>query len=94
MHKYVYFIVIMALLLTAPLSFTGDKCPDFRPDVELQQTTPQTKTVAANTRKLAFVVAVISELPEAEKIPSISTAKFPSKTVHQETIHDRAPPQV
>lgn len=25
-------LIITALVLTAPLSFTGDRCPDFKPD--------------------------------------------------------------
>ena len=37
MLKYFTRILIFTLILTAPLSFTGDKCPDFKPASEIRQ---------------------------------------------------------
>ena len=37
MLKYFSRILIFTLILTAPLSFTGDKCPDFKPASDIRQ---------------------------------------------------------
>jgi len=92
MRKYYCFIVILALILTAPLSFTGDKCPDFKPDVEIQQVTTIKKNIPTNIRKLAVAIAAVMELSEPAAPVQTHSLKTVITSTETTIFHDRAPP--
>lgn len=96
MLKYFSRLLIFSLILTAPLSFTGDKCPDFKPASDLRQC--QQKIAAAvivNSRlvkKACFadtpcVIEIVKQLtPEFHFSPVNACLNLP--------LHERAPPVI
>ena len=87
-------IVIFTMILTAPLSYTGDKCPDFRPDFRSQPQIQESRRVAINR---ATAVQTPPQPPVQSIIASITCpVLLPAvqfKSVPLLPLHGRAPPQ-
>lgn len=94
MYKYVYLVVILALLFTAPLSFTGDQCPDFKPDVELHETTPPKKTLAAHCKAIAVAAALLADYTETVATYVAPAQNTPANITLSSSLHGRASPQI
>lgn len=94
MLRYFSRMLIFTLLLTSPLSFTGDKCPDFAPVFEVREVCAQleaTKTVFPRA-----VVTPQSAISVGTSPLSLPIAIAPDTTcdihTHHSPHHDRAPP--
>lgn len=53
MKKYLVNLIILALMLTTPLSCTGDSCPDFRPDCSRNKYIEEAIAVSVSQRRIA-----------------------------------------
>ena len=94
MIRFLTQLVIFTMILTAPLSYTGDRCPDFRPDFEVQ--------IRINGSEQAIAVRSQSTAahPAATALPTPEHSVSPASPVvslyvsaDPHTLHDRAPPR-
>lgn len=94
MLKYFSRILIFTLLLTAPLSFTGDKCPDFKPFCDIKQSQKQ-KPAAVIVQKRSVVVSChltgLISLYTAPQAP-LPGVLLPTRSFFCLLLHERAPP--
>jgi len=87
-------ILIFTLILTAPLSFTGEKCPDFKPVSEISQC-QQGNTRIAIVKKQNFTTKYFTDSPLAFEITVSPSPAFTANPVNPRfnpTLHERAPP--
>lgn len=94
MPRYITRLLIFTLLLTAPLSYAGDVCPDFKPVSELREQCEERAAVAVAPKQstvppsapvsLSAGRRCISFPPPAASASSLDALKL--------TLHDRAPP--
>jgi|APHig6443717497_1056834.scaffolds.fasta_scaffold25733_2 hypothetical protein len=87
-------IVIFTMILTAPLSYTGDKCPDFRPDFRSQ---PQIQESCLTS---VLQVRITQPIDPPDHQPLINSTAHPHSqhTAHPKTsplftLHGRSPPR-
>ncbi|MGB4599153.1 MAG: hypothetical protein WBI04_04165 [Trichlorobacter sp.] len=94
MSRFLTQLVIFTMILTAPLSYTGDRCPDFRPDFEVQvRINASEQATAVRSQSIASHPAATA-LPSPERsvlLPSPVVSLYVSAHLH--TLHDRAPPR-
>ena len=87
-------ILMFTLILTAPLSFTGEVCPDFKPACSIEE---------GRGSKAASVIAhrrIVTAGPDVLAAVTVeNTATFPVTAVfvpaccfHNVPLHERAPP--
>jgi len=87
-------IVIFTMILTAPLSYTGDKCPDFRPDFRTQ---PQIhESFLTSTQQVR--TAKPTSPPNHQPLITANVKSYSLNTAHPKTaplftLHGRSPPQ-
>jgi len=84
-------LLICFLALTAPLSFTVNTCPDFKPVCEMLHTTATGRTITVGHRQQVVTISsgtlfgrVVQEFSSTEKTPS------PART--DTILQGRAPP--
>lgn len=97
MKHFLAFIIIWALVLTAPFSFSGDNCPDFRPDCS---------SLSQNCMKgHAAVVQLRADAAQNEPLLTpcavVITRSFPDSYIidpsfpfRRSPLHGRAPPHL
>jgi len=94
MIRHINYILILTLFLTAPLSFAGDTCPDFKPPTEIRETC-EGKAAAAVVQKKTVVTPLLFDSlqsgaestpypPSPQSVSSLDCLKL--------ILHDRAPP--
>jgi hypothetical protein len=89
-------ILIFTLMLTAPLSFTGDKCPDFKPASDLRQC-QQGKAAIVIVKKQFVTTVRFTDTPYTIANDSPLTPAFhftPISTCLNLPLHERAPPRL
>lgn len=94
MLKYFSRILIFTLILTAPLSFTGDKCPDFKPASDLREFQPGRAAAVIATRKIVTTPSFSADPFRIEKSSPL-TPEFHFKPTNASLslpLHERAPP--
>lgn len=94
MLRYFSRILIFTLILTAPLSFTGDSCPDFKPNCELQRTTKlKSAAVVVQKRSATFThhapTPLVFENTVTQHPPIQLTFDLDANS---SPLHERAPP--
>ena len=93
MLRFLARIVIFTMILTAPLSYTGDKCPDFRPDFKTQTQIQESRRVSINRSTAVHPPPnpVTQTIHTSTTRPVlISTTQFESLSLLP--LHGRAPP--
>ena len=96
MLKYFTRILIFTLILTAPLSFTGDKCPDFKPASDIRQS-QQSRAAVVIVKKQYVTTACVTETPFIIENDSQLTPAFhfnPINSCLSLPLHERAPPLI
>lgn len=94
MLKYFSRILIFTLMLTAPLSFTGDTCPDFKPACELKESQHY---VTAAVLEQECSIALVHHSDRSAAITTIalflrSSSLIPINQLSHLPLHERAPP--
>lgn len=94
MLKYFSRILIFTLILTAPLSFTGDKCPDFKPASDLREYQSGSAAAVIVNRKIVTTPSFTSAPFSCENsIPLPPAFHFnPTNAGLCLPFHERAPP--
>ncbi len=91
-------LIIFALVLTAPLSFTGDRCPDFKPDCVRSNYAEKARAVSVVQQRTAPGRHIRSRaVPAAEgDICSFSEPPHfkPFQQFLKDRSHGRAPPHL
>lgn len=94
MLRYIYRLLLLALVLTTPLSCCGDKCPDFTPVFEIQESyrSKATATVAQQgTTTQSYAIAFLE--PVQQNVPFPPSPSLPNSINLSPPLHERAPPQ-
>lgn len=94
MLKYFSRLLIFTLILTAPLSFTGDKCPDFKPASDLREYKSGGAAAVIVNRQIVITPSFIAA-PFSSETSSPLTPEFHSKPTNAGIclpLHERAPP--
>lgn len=95
MLKYFSRLLIFTLILTAPLSFTGDRCPDFKPACDLREyRSGRAAAVIGNRQQIGITPSFIAA-PFGSESNSPLTLEFHFKPVNASLnlpLHERAPP--
>jgi len=96
MKKFLTELIIFALFLTAPLSFTGDRCPDFKPDcsrsryitqaIAASQAQQRTTSQKSNYHTIQPVFSTA-----ADSIPTPANTNQLKQFI-RDPLHGRAPP--
>lgn len=87
-------IVIFTMILTAPLSYTGDKCPDFRPDFRSQPQVQESRRVSINRATAVQTPLRPTTLPLTTSTTCpVLLSVVQIKSVPLLPLHGRAPPQ-
>lgn len=94
MLRYFSRILIFTLILTAPLSFTGDKCPDFKPNCELKETL-RNKAATVIVQQRTAIQGHIQDKPLGFETTTVCLTVYsfrPSIRFSLSPLHERAPP--
>ena len=94
MLQYFTRILIFTLILTAPLSFTGDKCPDFKPASDIRQS-QQSRASVVIVKKQYVTTACFTDTPFIIEKEGPLTPAFhftPVNSCLSLPLHERAPP--
>lgn len=96
MLKYFTRILIFTLVLTAPLSFTGDKCPDFKPASEIRQCQQRiAAAVVVSNRHVTTAYFTASTVIIEKESPLTPAFHFsPINACLNLPLHERAPPSI
>lgn len=96
MLKYFTRILIFTLVLTAPLSFTGDKCPDFKPASDLRQCQQRiaAAVVVSNRQVTTARFADTPHIIEKERPLTPAFHFHPINASLNLPLHERAPPSI
>lgn len=91
----IYFsrILILTLLLTAPLSFTGDSCPDFKPTCEIQEIRSK-KAAIVVVKRLTSPVGRVGRSASVDRTRTfpVPDSQTPPARISPFPLHERAPP--
>lgn len=96
MKRFLTKLIIFALFLTAPLSFTGDRCPDFKPDYCRSKYIAEAITVAVSQQRIAPRKTYLSGLQPVYSAAAGSVLTFIAAYPQQYILGyhlGRAPPQ-
>jgi hypothetical protein len=87
-------IIIFTMIMTAPLSYMGDKCPDFRPDFRTQSPVEESRRVTVNQERAAQKILLpVVQFSPAPSVCSPLDVPVPVCTSPLLTLHGRAPPR-
>ena len=94
MLKYFSRLLIFTLILTAPLSFTGDKCPDFKPASDLREyQSGRAEAVIGNRQIIITPIFIAAPVSIENSSPLTSEFHFkPTNLSLSLPLHERAPP--
>jgi len=95
MISYFSHILIFTLVLTAPLSFCGENCPDFKPACEIRAGL-ESKSIVYAAQISAARAIVFPTLFSAitGNVPYYSFIPPPPRATLQPPLYGRAPPNV
>lgn len=94
MLRYFSRILIFTLILTAPLSFTGDKCPDFRPDFQVKESLKSRPATVIVQRRSVNIALIPSTAPVTSSSNTIFHTDLlsPKTSFLNPALQERAPP--
>lgn len=96
MLRYFSRLLIFTLILTAPLSFTGDKCPDFKPASDLREYQSGRAAAVIGARQIVTPPS-FAAAPFSSENSSPLTPAFHFKLTNPSLslpLHERAPPSM
>lgn len=97
MKKYLVNLIILALMLTAPLSFTGDRCPDFKPDCCRSKYIAEAVTISVSRQRTAPRKMYLHSIRPVFSASADSVLNLTNTANYQQFILEshlgRAPPQ-